>query len=103
MQGSKENILKIITPFPPSEPNIDNTSLARYMEAPKASLITEALKKDTLTREIEVAGVGTTKMGYLVCFRNKEAKETASKSQQWLKELGSGVKLVRPHFGVVVH
>jgi len=103
-QGSKENILRIITPLPPSEPSIDNTSLTRYMEAPKASsLITEALKKDTSTREIQVAGVGTTKMGYLVRFRNKEAKETASKSKQWLKELGSGVKLVRPRFGVVVH
>jgi len=38
-------------------------------------IITEALKKDTTTREIQVAGVGTTKMGYLVRFRNKEAKE----------------------------
>jgi hypothetical protein len=103
-QGSKENTLRIITPFLPSEPSIDNTSFTRYMEAPKASsLITEALKKDTSTREIQVAGVGTTKMGYLIRFRNKEAKETASKSKQWLKELGSGVKLVRPRFGVVVH
>jgi hypothetical protein len=103
-QGSKENILRIITPLPPSEPSTDNTSLTRYIETPKASsLITKALKKDFSTREIQVAGVGTTKMGYLVRFRNKEAKETASKSKQWLKELGSGVKMVRPYFGVMVH
>ena len=47
--------------------------------------------------------MGTTKMGYLIRFRNKEAKETASKSKQWLKELGSGVKLVKSRFRVVVH
>jgi hypothetical protein len=42
-------------------------------------------------------------MGYLVRFKDKGAKETASKSKQWLKELGSGVKLVKPRFGVIVH
>ena len=32
-----------------------------------------------------------------------EATETACKNEQWLKVLGSGVKLVKPRFGVVVH
>jgi len=46
-QGSKENILRISTPFPPSEPGSEDNNLTRYMEAPKASaLIKHALKKD---------------------------------------------------------
>ena len=103
-QGSKENTLRITTPFLPSDPNIDNMNLTRYMEAPRASsLITKALKKDTSTRYVQVAGVGTTKMGYLVRFKDKGAKEAARKSKQWLEELGSGVKLVKPRFRVVVH
>lgn len=104
IQGNKENTLRITTPLLPSDPNTDNTNLTRYMEAPQASsLITEALKKDTSTQDAQVAGVGTTKTGYLVRFKDKAAKEIASKSKQWLEELGSGVKLVKPRFGIVVH
>jgi hypothetical protein len=66
-------------------------------------LISEALKKDTTTQDIQLAGIGTTRAGYLIRFKDKEAKEAACKSEQWLKELGNGVKLVKPRIGVVVH
>jgi hypothetical protein len=74
------------------------------METSKASsLVAEALKKDTTTQNVQVAGIGTTRAGYLVRFKDKEAKETACKNEKWLKELGNGVKIAKPLFGVVVH
>jgi hypothetical protein len=103
-QGSRENILRISTPPSPPEQGADDNNLTRYMEAPMASsLISEALKKDTTTQNIQLAGIGTTKAGYLIRSKDKAAKETATKSEQWLKELGKGIKLVKPRFGVVVH
>jgi hypothetical protein len=37
-------------------------------------LAAEALKKDTTTQNVQVAGIGTTRTGYFIRFRDKEAK-----------------------------
>jgi hypothetical protein len=103
-QGSRENILKINTPQTAPEGMSDDNSLTRYMEVSKvSSLVTEALRNDSSTQEVQVAGVRTTRAGYLIRFKDKEAKEKAWKSEQWLKQLGTGVNIAKPRFGVVVH
>jgi hypothetical protein len=50
-----------------------------------------------------VAGVGTTKTGYVIRFKDHQSAETARTNTEWLEELGNGTKLVRPRHGVVVH
>jgi hypothetical protein len=70
------------------------------METSKvSSLVAEALKKDTTTQNVQVAGIGTTRAGYFIRLRDKEAKWIACKNEQWLKELGKGVKIAKPRFG----
>lgn len=69
------------------------------METSKvSSLVAEALKKCTTTQNVQVAGIGTTRAGYLIRFKDKEAKETACKNEKWFKELGNGVKIAKPRF-----
>jgi hypothetical protein len=50
-----------------------------------------------------VAGVGTTKTGYVIRFKDQRSVETARNNTEWLEKLGNGTKLVKPRFGVVVH
>jgi hypothetical protein len=50
-----------------------------------------------------VAGIGTTKTGYIIRFQDHESAEAARNNTEWLNELGNSTKLVKPRFGVVVH
>ena len=74
------------------------------MEEPRVTpLITNALKKNASTQNIQLAGIGTTRTGYLIHFEDKETKEMTGKNEHWVKKLGMRVKLAKPRYGVVVH
>jgi hypothetical protein len=55
------------------------------------------------TKDTEVAGIGTTKTGYIIWFRNEQSATTARNNPEWLEELSNDTKLVKPRYGVVVH
>ena len=65
--------------------------------------IRTALSKTDLTKDAKVAGVSTTKTGYVIQFRDAQSAETAQSNTTWLEELGSETKLVKPQFGIMVH
>ncbi|OQE11326.1 hypothetical protein PENFLA_c072G10431 [Penicillium flavigenum] len=65
--------------------------------------IRTALQSDTTTQDAQVAGIGTTKTGYLIRFKTVESAEMARNNTEWLHKLGNNTKLVKPRFGVVVH
>ncbi|KAB2569481.1 Nucleic-acid-binding protein from transposon X-element [Lasiodiplodia theobromae] len=68
-----------------------------------AEHISEALKKHDRTRDASVLGVGTTKLGYLIRFKDEEAKKLATSNTEWTKTLGNDTAITQPQFGVVVH
>lgn len=57
----------------------------------------------TNDKEVGVAGVGTTKTGYIIHSKDQESTEKASASAERLQELGNETKLVKSRYGVVVH
>lgn len=50
-----------------------------------------------------MAGIGTTKTGYVIRFKDAESANTARNNTKWLNELGNNTKLVKLRFGIVVH
>jgi hypothetical protein len=72
------------------------------MEAANTHIRTALLSAPS-TQDAQVAGVGTTKTGYVIRFKNTESAEAARNNTEWLNELGNNTKLVKPRFGVVVH
>lgn len=62
-----------------------------------------ALSNAEPTKDVQVAGVATTKTGYVIRFRDAQSAETAWENIAWLEELGNDTKLVKPRFGIVVH
>jgi regulator of replication initiation timing len=84
--------------------NIDENAFGRYLPINTANThIRTALQSDTATEGIQVAGVGTTKTGYIIRFKTTESAEAARNNTNWLQTLGNNTKLVKPRFGVVVH
>ena len=93
--GGRENILRISTPPSTPEREAGDGSLTPYMETYQVSpLVAEALKKDTdaNTQDIQVAGIGTTRAGYLIPFKDKQAKDVAYKNNEWLKNSETALK-----------
>ena len=79
-------------------------SFGRYLPTKTANThIRTALLNTPTTQDAQVAGVGTTKTGYVIRFKNPESAETARNNTDWLNELGNNTKLVKPRFGIVVH
>ncbi|KAF3389974.1 hypothetical protein DPV78_011727 [Talaromyces pinophilus] len=62
-----------------------------------------ALANTPATQDTQVLGVGVTRTGYLIRFRDEDQADTARSNTKWLGELGNNTKLVQPRFGVVVH
>jgi regulator of replication initiation timing len=84
--------------------NNGGNEFGRYLPIDAANNhIRAALQSDTATQDAQVAGVGTTKTGYLIRFKNTESAEAARNNTEWLQNLGNNTKLVKPRFGVVVH
>jgi regulator of replication initiation timing len=84
--------------------NNGDNEFGRYLPTDAANNhIRAALHSGTATQDAQVAGVGTTKTGYLIRFKNTESAEEARNNTEWLQSLGNNTKLVKPRFGVVVH
>ncbi|CDM32767.1 Probable transposable element [Penicillium roqueforti FM164] len=82
----------------------EGNSFGRYLSTDSANpYIRSALLSAPPTQDAQVAGIGTTKTGYLVRFKDPGSAEAARNNTEWLNELGKNTKLVKPRFGVVVH
>ena len=89
---------------PRDHDNNDGNTFGRYLPTDAANThIRTALRNDAATQDAQVAGIGTTKTGYVIRFKNTESAEAARNNTEWLHKLGNNTKLVKPRFGVVVH
>ena len=89
---------------PRDNEDIDGNAFGRYLPTDAVNThIRTALQSDDATQDAQVAGIGTTKTGYLIRFKNTESAEAARNNTGWLHKLGNNTKLVKPRFGVVVH
>jgi hypothetical protein len=94
--------VKISTKPPTTE--TETTTFTRYLPTEAAcTQIQDALSHSEPTKETRVAGVGTTKTGYIVRFPDEQSAKLARNNPEWLYALGDGTKLVKPRFGVVFH
>jgi hypothetical protein len=87
-------------------PETENNASAfgRYLSTPTANThIRTALSNAASTQDARVAGIGTTKTGYVIRFKDATSAEVARNNKEWLNELGNDTRLVIPRFGVVVH
>jgi len=100
---SKDSCCVKISTKPPTT-ETETTAFTRYLPAEAACRqIQDALSHSEQTKEARVAGVGTTKTGYLVRFPDEQSAKLARNNAEWLCGLGNGTKLVKPRFGVVFH
>lgn len=103
-----QNCLRISTQRSFVDPSDNNDgegdTFGRYLSTESAnSHIRTALLNAPPTQDAEVAGIGTTKTGYVIRFKNQASADAARSNTEWLNELGNNTKLVKPRFGVVVH
>jgi hypothetical protein len=102
-----QNCVRITTkhsPIEPADAESNGNQFGRYLPIPAAnSHIRTALLNAPLTQDVQVAGIGTTKTGYVIRFKDLESAETARNNTEWLRELGNGTRLVKPRFGVAIH
>jgi hypothetical protein len=102
----ERNCIRISTaPTQLEEQTDTNTNnFTRYLPTEEANNhIRNALKDTAPTKEAQVAGVGTTRTGYVIRFKDEQSATTARNNTEWLEILGNGTKLVKPRFPVVVH
>jgi hypothetical protein len=98
------NCLRISTQANQQSTDQNDDIFARYLTPARAKEhIQNALRQTETTKEVKVAGVGTTKTGYVIRFKEEQSFTTAEANTEWLDELGNDTKLVKPRFGVVVH
>jgi hypothetical protein len=89
---------------PRDNENSEGDIFGRYLSTDSANThIRSALLSAPSTQDAQVAGIGTTKTGYLIRFKDPESADAARNNTEWLNELGNNTKLVKPRFGVVVH
>jgi hypothetical protein len=89
---------------PRDSENSEGNAFGRYLSIESANThIRSALLNAPSTQDAQVAGIGTTKTGYLIRFKDPESADAARNNTEWLNELGNNTKLVKPRFGVVVH
>ncbi|KAI3096012.1 hypothetical protein CBS147333_9648 [Penicillium roqueforti] len=74
--------------------NSDGNTFGRYLSTDAANIhIRTALFNTPSTQDVQVAGIGTTKTGYMIRFKNPQSAETARNNTEWLNELGNNTKL----------
>ncbi|CEJ62888.1 hypothetical protein PMG11_11373 [Penicillium brasilianum] len=89
---------------PTDNDNSNGNTFGRYLPTDAANThIRTALLNAPSTQDAQVAGIGTTKTGYVIRFKDPVSAEAARNNTEWLNELGNSTKLVKPRFGVVVH
>ena len=103
----EKNCVRISTRQSPDDsPETENNvnAFGRYLSTPTANThIRTALSNAASTEGAQVAGIGTTKTGYVIRFKDATSAEVARKNNEWLNELGNDTRLVIPRFGVAVH
>ena len=96
--------LRISTQPIPDAVTATDITFTRYLPTDSANTyIRNALLNGNATKDAQVVGIGTTKTGYVIRFKDQQSAETARTNTEWLEELGNGTKLVKPRFGIVVH
>lgn len=101
---NEPNCVRISTQRTPEIDNNESGRFRRYLSTDMANAkIRSALLSADTTKDAQVAGVGTTKTGYVIRFRDAQSAEMARNNTTWLDELGNETKLVKPRFGIVVH
>lgn len=102
--NKEPNCIRISTQPTSAGSQDTETSFTRYLPTESSNTyIRNALVTADTTRDVQVAGIGTTKTGYIIRFKDSQSAETARSNGEWLRILGNGTKLVKPRFGVVVH
>ncbi len=96
--------LRISTQARNDENDVADNTFTRYLPTNVANQqIRNALRNTDATKEVQVAGVGNTRTGYVIRFKDEISTETARTNTEWLEVLGNDTKLVKPRFGIVVH
>ncbi|CAG8069187.1 unnamed protein product [Penicillium salamii] len=86
---------------PRDNDNNDGNAFGRYLPTDTVNThIRTALQSDAATQDAQVVGIGTTKTGYLIRFKNVESAQVARNNTEWLHKLGNNTKLVKPRFGI---
>lgn len=81
----------------------DGSPFGRYLPTETANThIRTASLSTPPTQNAQVAGVGTTKTGYVICFKDQESTNAARSNPEWLNELDNNTRLVRD-FDIVVY
>ncbi|KAK9847033.1 hypothetical protein MYU51_021135 [Penicillium brevicompactum] len=89
---------------PADNNNSDGNAFGRYLPTDSANNhIRTALMNAPTTQDAQVAGIGTTKTGYVIRFKDTKSAELARNNTKWLNELGNNTKMVKPRFGIVMH
>lgn len=89
---------------PRDNENSEGDTFGRYLSTNSANIyIRSALFSAPSTQDARVAGIGSTKTGYLIHFKDSELAEAACNNIEWLNELGNNMKLVKLRFSRVVH
>jgi hypothetical protein len=104
-QNKEDNCTRVSTKPNSNEEEDEGESIFRRYLPPRTAVahIQNALATANETKDIQVLGVGTTRTGYVIRFKDKIQAETAKSNTKWLEELGNDTKLARPRFGVVAH
>jgi hypothetical protein len=77
--------------------NNKNGGFQRYLPTDMANAkIRSALLNADTTKDAQVAGLGITKTGYVIRFKDALLAKMARNNITWLKELGNKTKLVKP-------
>jgi hypothetical protein len=77
------NCLRISTQPKPNTTDRDDTTFTRYLPTDAANTyIRNAFLNANTTKDVQVAGVGTTKTGYVIRFRDRQSAETARTSTE---------------------
>lgn len=89
---------------PRDNDNNDGNTFGRYLPTETANThIRTALLNTPPTQDAQVAGVGTTKAGYVIRFKDQASANAARSNPEWLNELGNNTRLVKPRFGIIIH
>ncbi|KIX05450.1 uncharacterized protein Z518_06322 [Rhinocladiella mackenziei CBS 650.93] len=97
------NCLRICTETRPEETDSNVDAFTRYLPTDAANKhIRKALLSTSTTKDVQVIGAGTTKLGHVIRFRDDQSTELARVNMKWLEELGNGHQAGRITIGVVV-
>lgn len=87
------NCLRISTQASQQRTEAYDNSFARYFTPARAKdHIENALRQAEATKEVKVAGVGTTTTGYVIRFKEEQSFITAEANTEWLNRLGNDTK-----------